>query len=131
LTKPAVQQDVAIVAHKADVHGTGVHVDPPVKWVLGGGESPEASSFLRDPCFMPTVSIPLRDAEGGGLNHYQGHAGDSVQRPLRSRCPLHLMPDVAMIDIANGCAKRTYKSDFWRKRCVNHHYFLICPQGKS
>ena len=36
-----------------------------------------------------------------------------------------------MIDIANGCAKRTYKSDFWRNRCVNHHYFLICTQGKS
>jgi hypothetical protein len=36
-----------------------------------------------------------------------------------------------MIDIANGCAKRTYKSDFWRNRCVNHNYFLICTQGKS
>jgi hypothetical protein len=36
-----------------------------------------------------------------------------------------------MIDIANGCAKRTYKSDFWRNCCVNHHYFLICTQGKS
>jgi hypothetical protein len=36
-----------------------------------------------------------------------------------------------MIDIANGCAKRTYKSDFWRNRCVNHHYFMICTQGKS
>jgi hypothetical protein len=30
-----------------------------------------------------------------------------------------------MIDIAHGCAKRTYKSDFWRNRCVNHRYFLI------
>jgi hypothetical protein len=36
-----------------------------------------------------------------------------------------------MIDIASGCAKRTYKSDFWRNRCVNHSYFLICTQGKS
>jgi hypothetical protein len=36
-----------------------------------------------------------------------------------------------MIDIASGCAKRTYKFDFWRNRCVNHHYFLICTQGKS
>jgi hypothetical protein len=36
-----------------------------------------------------------------------------------------------MIDIANGCAKRTYQSDLWRNCCVNHHYFLICTQGKS
>ena len=34
-----------------------------------------------------------------------------------------------MIDIASGCAKRTYKSDLWHNRCVNHHYFLIGPQG--
>jgi hypothetical protein len=27
-----------------------------------------------------------------------------------------------MIDIASGCAKRTYKSDFWRNRCVNHSH---------
>jgi hypothetical protein len=38
---------------------------------------------------------------------------------------------VDMIHIANGCAKRTYKSDFWRNRCVNHRYFLICTQGQS
>jgi hypothetical protein len=38
---------------------------------------------------------------------------------------------VDMIDIANGCAKRTYTSDLWRNRCVNHHYLLICTQGKS
>jgi hypothetical protein len=42
-----------------------------------------------------------------------------------------LMPGVDMIDIANGCAKRTYKSDLWHNRCVNHHYLLICAQGKS
>jgi carboxymethylenebutenolidase len=36
-----------------------------------------------------------------------------------------------MIDIATDCATRAYKSDLWRKRCVNHHYFLICTQGKS
>jgi hypothetical protein len=36
-----------------------------------------------------------------------------------------------MIDIAHGCAKRTDKLDFWRKRGVNHHYFLMCTQGKS
>jgi hypothetical protein len=42
-----------------------------------------------------------------------------------------IMLGVDMIDIASGCAKRTYKSDFWRNRCVNHSYFLICTQGKS
>jgi hypothetical protein len=36
-----------------------------------------------------------------------------------------------MIDIANGCAKKTYKSDLRRNRCVNHYYFLICTLGKS
>src|SRR4030095_2602127 len=42
-----------------------------------------------------------------------------------------LTTGIDMIDIANGCAKRTYTSDFWRNRCVNHPYFLICTQGKS
>jgi hypothetical protein len=50
-------------------------------------------------------------------------AGDAV--------PAHLTQGVDMIDIASGCAKRAYKSDFWRNRCVNHHYFLICTQSKS
>jgi hypothetical protein len=54
---------------------------------------------------------------------------------LSCECVTHrarrLRRGVDMIDIANGCAKRTYKSDFWRNRCVNHHYFLICTQGKS
>ncbi len=36
-----------------------------------------------------------------------------------------------MINIVNGCVKRTYKSDLWRNRGVNHHYFLMCTQGKS
>jgi hypothetical protein len=36
-----------------------------------------------------------------------------------------------MIDIANGCAKRIYKSDFWGDLCINHHYCLICTQGTS
>ena len=49
----------------------------------------------------------------------------------RSRFRQQVSPGVAMIDIANGCAKRTYKSDFWRDRCVNYHYFLICPACKS
>ncbi len=60
-------------------------------------------------------------------------AGDRLQRPLlrRSRFQRRLKRGVDMIDIANGCAKRSYKSDFGRNRCVNHHYFLICTQGKS
>src|SRR5438270_12641102 len=41
---------------------------------------------------------------------------------LRSRFRQRLTPGVDMIDIANGCAKRS---------CVKHHYFLICTQGKS
>jgi hypothetical protein len=48
---------------------------------------------------------------------------------MRYRARLSFRVD--MIDIANGCAKRTYKPDFWRNRCVNHYYFLICTQGKS
>ena len=58
-------------------------------------------------------------------------AADCLQPPLRSGFRQQLKAGVDMIDIANGCAKRTYKSDFWRNRCVNHHYFLICTQGKS
>jgi hypothetical protein len=58
-------------------------------------------------------------------------AADCLQRPLRFRFRQQLTSGVDMIDIANGCAKRTYKSDFWHNRCVNHHYFLICTQGKS
>jgi hypothetical protein len=58
-------------------------------------------------------------------------AADALQRPLGSRFQARLSRSVDMIDIATGCAKRTYQSDFWRKRCVNHHYFLICTQGKS
>jgi hypothetical protein len=66
-----------------------------------------------------------------GLFTYNWAAPDCLQRPLRSRFRQQLKAGVDMIDIANGCAKRTYKSDFWRNRCVNHHYFLICTQGKS
>jgi hypothetical protein len=36
-----------------------------------------------------------------------------------------------MIDIANGCVKRMYTSDVWRKRCVTPHYFLRCAQRTS
>jgi hypothetical protein len=67
------------------------------------------------------------------MSAQQSHAGDAIQPRLVPRLGFqaHLMRGVDMIDIANGCAKRTYKSDFWRNRCVNHHYFLICTQGKS
>ena len=50
---------------------------------------------------------------------------------LRSGFRQQLKASVEMIDIASGCAKRTYKSDLWRNRCVNHPYFLLCTQGKS
>ena len=60
-----------------------------------------------------------------------GHGADCLQRALRSRFRQRLTAGVDMIEIASGCAKRTYKSNFWRNRCVNHHYFLICTQGKS
>jgi hypothetical protein len=56
---------------------------------------------------------------------------DALQRPLRFSFRQQLTASVDMIDIANGCAKRTYKSDLWRNRGVNHRYFLICTQGKS
>ena len=36
----AVQQDLTIVAQNADVHGTGMQVDPAVKLMLIGVESP-------------------------------------------------------------------------------------------
>jgi hypothetical protein len=68
-----------------------------------------------------TTSVLTRRAE-------QSAAADALQRTLvpRFRFRARLSASVAMIGIANGCAKRIYKSDFWRKRCVNHHYFLMC-----
>jgi hypothetical protein len=66
-----------------------------------------------------------------GVLTQSGAAPDCLQRPLRSCFRQQVSFGVDMIDIANGCVKRTYKSDFWRNRCVNHHYFLICTQGKS
>jgi RNA-directed DNA polymerase len=53
---------------------------------------------------------------------------DAFQRPLRSRFQARLSRSVDMICIASTCARR---HAFWRKRCVNHHYFVICTQGKS
>jgi hypothetical protein len=38
-----------------------------------------------------------------------------------SVAPAQVKRGVDMIDIANGCAKRTYTSDMWRNRGVNHH----------
>jgi hypothetical protein len=66
-------------------------------------------------------------------NHRLYPESDAFQPPRlrRSGFQARLTPSVDMIDIASGCAKRTYKSDFWRNRCVNHSYFLICTQGKS
>jgi hypothetical protein len=77
------------------------------------------------------LSAPHR-AGGNGLAE-PARAGNGCQRPLVPRFGFQarLKPGVDMIDIATCCAKRTYKSDFWRNSCVNHHYFLICTQGKS
>jgi hypothetical protein len=40
----AVHEHLAALVEEADGHGAGVEVDAAVKWVLGGGESPEVSS---------------------------------------------------------------------------------------
>jgi len=47
---------------------------------------------------VPHASIPPGDAEGGGLNKYQGLAGDRQQRPLlrRSGFQARLRPSVDM-----------------------------------
>jgi hypothetical protein len=73
-----------------------------------------------------------REAGSTGLAEPRPGA-DALQPALlrRSGFQAQLRPGVDMIDIANGCDKRTYKSDFGHNRCVNHHYFLICTQGKS
>ena len=48
--------------------------------------------------------------------------------PCAAAAPRRLGAD--MIDIASGCAKRTYKSNFWRNRCVNHHYLPDLHAGQ-
>lgn len=40
----AMHHDLAVMVQNPDVHGAGMQVDAAVKWVLGGGESPEVSS---------------------------------------------------------------------------------------
>jgi hypothetical protein len=60
-------------------HGAGMQVDPTVQWVRVGVDSPEVSSFLRDPLFMPTASIPPGYAEGEAaiiINRLQATAAD-------------------------------------------------------
>lgn len=68
---------------------------------------------------------------GGGVPAELPVAANALQRTLRFHFQARLKPGVDMIDIANGCAKRTDTSDFGRNRCVNHQYFLMCTQGKS
>jgi len=59
----AVEQDVPVVAHEADVHTAGVQVDATVKWVWVGVEAHEvSSSFVSG--FFPKVSIPPGYAAG-------------------------------------------------------------------
>src|SRR5262245_19554573 len=55
---------------------------------------------------------------GGGLNKYQGPAGDGVQRPLRSRFPPRLMPSVAM----------TSNVKSWEQLFSRHHN-MFWPRG--
>jgi hypothetical protein len=112
------------------------------------GDSEKATGELID-----TETVTSSSEEGrwkraarylaGGLSYRMhgsnGGIGETCRKATRpdpthlrrSRFRQRLSRSVDMIDIANGCAKRTYKSDFWRNRCVNHHYFLICTQGKS
>jgi hypothetical protein len=87
-------------------------------------------------CNTQDCVFAFRDVEGLGCTSARSQAepdtgADALQRPLRSRFQARLSRSVDMIDIASGCAKRTYTSDFWRNRCVNHRYLLICTQGKS
>ena len=89
------------------------------------------SSAPSAPCSRPSsvdrscvASSREQPAASGGvgwplLPRVGGQYHDPVLLPAGRR------HSVDMIDIASGCAKRTYKSNFWRNRCVNHHYFLI------
>jgi hypothetical protein len=36
---------------------------------------------------------------------------------------------VRMIDMASTCTTRTYTSNLWHNRCVNHRSSLMCTQG--
>ena len=40
----AVQQEIPLLVHDTDIHAAGMPVDPAVKWVRRGIESPEVSS---------------------------------------------------------------------------------------
>jgi hypothetical protein len=77
---------------------------------------------------LPVVTVSLK----AGLYTYKAvEPTPTAFAPASLRLLARLTAGVDMIDIASGCAKRTYKSDFWRNRCINHSYFLICTQGKS
>ena len=59
----------------------GLHIRPPRVHVPAFPDS-----------YLPGVYSTLK----AGLNTYKRHAGDGVQRPLRSRFPPRLMPGVDM-----------------------------------
>src|SRR5918996_5540923 len=105
----AVQQDFPLLAHDADVHGAGMPINAAVTWVRVGGESHEVSSFFCNHLFIPTASIPLRYAEGGGLIHYQPTGADGPPRtrflPFSSvsRCGPPFTASVAMTSDVKGC----------------------------
>ena len=71
-----------------------------------------------------------QEARGGCLAE-QRLAADCLQPPRCFGFRQQLKASVAMIDMANGCAQRTYTSDLWRNRGVNHPDFLIGTQGKA
>ena len=108
----------------------------------GGGSkkhSPSIATLLKYAtavgCRLEIQLIPLSQSQRGGT---RGHTRSKQAGQRKSRPALHRRESspnrhgadasraaharrVDMIDIANGCAKRSYKSDFWRNRCVNHH----------
>jgi hypothetical protein len=71
----AVYEHLAILTQDTDVHASGMSIDTTVKLMWVGIEAPEVSSFLGNLNF-PLPAVPLRCAEGGGLNHYQSAAAD-------------------------------------------------------
>jgi hypothetical protein len=98
-----------------------------------GGEMPVVLKRWSVPTGEPdnTERVPSGSVGGWGKRSVSYLARSLPNLLRRSSHRARLTASVDLIGIANGCAKRTYKSDFWRNLCVNHHYFLICTQGKS
>jgi len=101
-----VQQRFTSLVEDAHVHGAGVEIDPTVKRVLFGGESPGGLLLVRYEGFGHSQQTMLV-CWGGGLNKYHPPAADALQRPL----PLSGAADAR----AFGCITQTKKGD--------HHAF--------